>query len=156
MRTRCYIGECYHAVVIMPLLAPSHAGVASATLDSDLKSQNIFLDKHSEVKFGDFGIARVLTHTLEQARTLVGTPYYLSPELCNQVCTCVFVWLLVCVNQPVLMSCFESDCRHPTATRVTFGAWYGNRHHRRGLQLQRLTVSWLSPCRAVWCTSCVP
>lgn len=30
---------------------------------------------------GDFGIAKVLTHTVDIARTMVGTPYYLSPEI---------------------------------------------------------------------------
>lgn len=30
---------------------------------------------------GDFGIARVLKQTFEKAKTMVGTPYYLSPEL---------------------------------------------------------------------------
>jgi len=30
---------------------------------------------------GDFGIARVLRHTVDVARSMVGTPYYLSPEI---------------------------------------------------------------------------
>jgi NIMA (never in mitosis gene a)-related kinase len=30
---------------------------------------------------GDFGIARVLNKTFEKAKTMVGTPYYLSPEI---------------------------------------------------------------------------
>lgn len=33
------------------------------------------------VKLGDFGIARVLSTTIEHAVTIVGTPYYLSPEI---------------------------------------------------------------------------
>lgn len=33
------------------------------------------------VKLGDFGIARVLSHTRSNAKTVVGTPYYLSPEI---------------------------------------------------------------------------
>ena len=33
------------------------------------------------MKLGDFGIARVLNKTMEKARTVVGTPYYLSPEI---------------------------------------------------------------------------
>jgi serine/threonine protein kinase len=31
----------------------------------------------------DFGIARVLNSDTEMARTVIGTPYYLSPELCE-------------------------------------------------------------------------
>lgn len=46
-----------------------------------MKSQNIFLTKKSLVKLGDFGIARVLSNTRSKAKTVVGTPYYLSPEI---------------------------------------------------------------------------
>ncbi|EAR93072.2 Serine/Threonine kinase domain protein (macronuclear) [Tetrahymena thermophila SB210] len=47
----------------------------------DLKGQNIFLTRNHIVKLGDFGIARVLSKTVEKAKTMVGTPYYLSPEI---------------------------------------------------------------------------
>ena len=50
-------------------------------LHRDLKSQNIFLTKSKWVKLGDFGIAKVLQHTCQVAKTVVGTPYYLSPEI---------------------------------------------------------------------------
>lgn len=53
-------------------------------LHRDLKTQNIFLMATGQVKLGDFGIARVLdaTKTADQfAKTMVGTPYYLSPEI---------------------------------------------------------------------------
>ena len=50
-------------------------------LHRDLKSQNIFITKKGVVKLGDFGIARVLSHTRSKAKTVVGTPYYLSPEI---------------------------------------------------------------------------
>ena len=33
------------------------------------------------IKLGDFGIARVLSNTKENAKTCIGTPYYLSPEI---------------------------------------------------------------------------
>ncbi|XP_043333626.1 serine/threonine-protein kinase Nek5 isoform X2 [Cervus canadensis] len=53
-------------------------------LHRDIKTQNIFLSKNGMVaKLGDFGIARVLNNTMELARTCVGTPYYLSPEICQ-------------------------------------------------------------------------
>lgn len=51
------------------------------TLHRDLKSQNVFLTSKNFVKLGDFGIAKVLAHTVDKATTVVGTPYYLSPEI---------------------------------------------------------------------------
>lgn len=52
-------------------------------LHRDLKSQNIFLTQKGMVKLGDFGIAKVLDASDDQARTQIGTPYYLSPEICE-------------------------------------------------------------------------
>ena len=53
-------------------------------LHRDIKSQNIFLTQNRRVlKLGDFGIARVLNSTIELARTACGTPYYMSPEICD-------------------------------------------------------------------------
>ncbi|KAI4898149.1 hypothetical protein NFI96_023062, partial [Prochilodus magdalenae] len=52
-------------------------------LHRDIKAQNIFLTQEGKVKLGDFGIARMLNNTVELARTCVGTPYYLSPEICE-------------------------------------------------------------------------
>lgn len=52
-------------------------------LHRDIKSQNIFLTRDGTIQLGDFGIARVLNSTVELARTCIGTPYYLSPEICE-------------------------------------------------------------------------
>ncbi|XP_039673294.1 serine/threonine-protein kinase Nek5 [Perca fluviatilis] len=53
-------------------------------LHRDIKAQNIFLTNGgTKAKLGDFGIARMLNNTMELARTCVGTPYYLSPEICE-------------------------------------------------------------------------
>lgn len=50
-------------------------------LHRDLKTQNIFLTKSKIIKVGDLGIARVLESSSDMATTLIGTPYYMSPEL---------------------------------------------------------------------------
>nr|XP_028854308.1 serine/threonine-protein kinase Nek4 isoform X2 [Denticeps clupeoides] len=50
-------------------------------LHRDLKTQNIFLTKTNIIKVGDLGIARVLQNQNDMASTLIGTPYYMSPEL---------------------------------------------------------------------------
>ena len=47
----------------------------------DLKSGNVFLTQSGLVKLGDFGIAKGFKNTLDKAKTMVGTPYYLSPEI---------------------------------------------------------------------------
>jgi serine/threonine protein kinase len=56
-------------------------------LHRDIKSANILLCTGArgnlEAKLADFGIARVLHGTMELASTAVGTPYYMSPELCK-------------------------------------------------------------------------
>ena len=50
-------------------------------LHRDLKTQNVFLTADGLVKLGDFGIARVLNAPVEMAMTVIGTPYYMSPEV---------------------------------------------------------------------------
>ena len=50
----------------------------------DLKSANIFLGTGGSVKIGDLGVAKRLDNTNAFAESFVGTPYYLSPELCEK------------------------------------------------------------------------
>lgn len=59
----------------------------SKVLHRDLKSANVFLKKSEtelffSVKIGDLGVAKLLDTSTAFAQTIVGTPYYLSPELC--------------------------------------------------------------------------
>jgi len=53
-------------------------------LHRDLKSQNLFLTASGRLRIGDFGIAKVLDSTAAFAKTTIGTPYYLSPEICQE------------------------------------------------------------------------
>ena len=59
-------------------------------LHRDLKAANVFLMKDNDrrndffsVKIGDLGVAKLLETSTAFAQTIVGTPYYLSPELCT-------------------------------------------------------------------------
>ena len=69
-------------IFVQICLALKHVHNANI-LHRDLKSQNIFLTLKGMIKLGDFGIAKVLDATDDQARTQIGTPYYLSPEICE-------------------------------------------------------------------------
>ncbi|XP_021344811.1 serine/threonine-protein kinase Nek5-like [Mizuhopecten yessoensis] len=57
---------------------------SSNILHRDLKSQNIFLNSKRVIKLGDFGIARILRDHADHAMTTIGTPFYLSPEICQR------------------------------------------------------------------------
>ena len=50
----------------------------------DLKGANVFINtKGSDTCFllGDFGVGKVMQNTKDVANTVIGTPYFMSPEL---------------------------------------------------------------------------
>lgn len=76
------IGEA----LVMKIFAQICAGLEyihrQRILHRDIKSHNIFLMKHLVVRIGDFGVAKRLAREVNFAETLVGTPFYVSPEIC--------------------------------------------------------------------------
>lgn len=96
-------------------------------LHRDLKTQNIFMTSTGEIKIGDFGIARVLQHTYDCAKTAIGTPYYLSPEICqempyNQKSD---VWSLGCIlyEMVTLRHAFDSNSMKGLVLKILRGTY---------------------------------
>ena len=58
---------------------------AHNVLHRDLKTANIFMTKEGMIKIGDFGISKIMTTRGHGAQTVLGTPYYISPEMCEGI-----------------------------------------------------------------------
>lgn len=56
---------------------------AMRVIHRDVKTANCFICLDGRIKIGDLGVARVLGSKSSMAKTMVGTPYYFSPELCE-------------------------------------------------------------------------
>jgi len=53
-------------------------------LHRDIKPANILIGADGVLKLGDLGLGRFLTSQTMEARTKVGTPLYMSPEVLNE------------------------------------------------------------------------
>ena len=85
---------------LVQLLLGLHHIHRKAILHRDIKPANVFLSKSRKVvRLGDFGIAKKLREDDDLAATVVGTPLYMSPELCQgkPYTYASDIWALGCV-----------------------------------------------------------
>jgi len=86
IESRRAAGESFDAHFARRLLAAVGGALfyvhSAGILHRDIKPANILLSKRSHrIKIADFGIAKLVEATTLKAQTVVGTPYYLSPEI---------------------------------------------------------------------------
>ena len=104
-------------------------------LHRDLKSANVFLASHNRLKIGDLGVAKLLKAQEAYAKTQIGTPYYVSPELWKNkpYNSKSDVWALGCLLcVPRRISRAESDLQPRTFVR---------RNHKRSSPSVGLSLS---------------
>lgn len=94
-------------------------------LHRDLKTQNLFLTVQDRLRIGDFGISKVLESTGAFAKTTIGTPYYLSPEICMErpYAYSSDIWALGCVLYEIaaLRVPFDAQSLQALVQKITRG-----------------------------------
>jgi serine/threonine protein kinase len=99
---RCHYGIDAPKVNLFSSEQPEEPRIDSETviIHRDIKPDNIFLlNSGKTIKVGDFGLAKMLTNQNDFAKTYVGTPYYMSPEVLmdNPYSPVCDIWSLGCV-----------------------------------------------------------
>ncbi|KAI0436269.1 kinase-like domain-containing protein [Xylaria telfairii] len=99
---RCHYGidppEVGNNVLVHAKTKPRIPPGAVTILHRDLKPENVFLGENNSVKLGDFGLSKMI-QSHDFASTYVGTPFYMSPEICaaERYTLKSDIWSLGCV-----------------------------------------------------------
>ncbi|XP_016388559.1 serine/threonine-protein kinase Nek9 [Sinocyclocheilus rhinocerous] len=124
-------GALFKEEVVVWYLYQIAAAVAhihkAGVLHRDIKTLNIFLTKTNLIKLGDYGLAKKLGSEYSMAESCVGTPYYMSPELCQGVKYNFKsdIWAMGCVLFELLTLTRTFDATNPLnlCVKIVQGNW---------------------------------
>lgn len=77
-------GRLLHTQVVVNLLRQAAAALdhahAQGVIHRDVKPANLLVTPDARLKVADFGVAKISAHTLTMTGTVLGSPFYMSPE----------------------------------------------------------------------------
>lgn len=112
-----YLGENVVWNFFIQICIGLHYMHANNILHRDLKTLNIFLTKDNKIRIGDLGVAKILDNLENFVTSKVGTPYYLSPEACEDrpYNNKSDIWALGCILYELCCLCHPFEAKNQAA-----------------------------------------
>mmetsp|Transcript_15134 Transcript_15134/g.38148 ORF Transcript_15134/g.38148 Transcript_15134/m.38148 type:complete len:531 (+) Transcript_15134:161-1753(+) len=76
--------DCIRAVCASIVLGLEYLHGIANVCHRDIKCGNVLLTSDGNVKLADFGVSAELTNTLNKRKTVVGSPYWMAPEVIRE------------------------------------------------------------------------
>jgi serine/threonine protein kinase len=76
--------DCIRAVCASIVLGLEYLHGVANVCHRDIKCGNVLLTADGHVKLADFGVSAELTNTLNKRKTVVGSPYWMAPEVIRE------------------------------------------------------------------------
>ena len=76
--------ECIRAVCASIVLGLEYLHGVANVCHRDIKCGNVLLTSDGHVKLADFGVSAELTNTLNKRKTVVGSPFWMAPEVIRE------------------------------------------------------------------------
>lgn len=82
--TKIQLTEEMIATIIQSILFGLDYLHENKKIHRDIKCANILLDQEGNIKLADFGVSAQLMHSLADKDTVIGSPYWMSPEVLSK------------------------------------------------------------------------